>query len=121
MYREFNRKDCNSKELESSQVGVLLENFWCKAIFRIRFTLLLFLHGLMSSVLSSINRLFFVERKPLLKKHVLITCPNCSCAFLERTFCCNGDWRPLVKKNRIGIYCALQTFFAGKPLGVRRS
>ena len=24
------------------------------------------------------------------------------------------------EKNRIGIYCALQTFFAGEPFGVRR-
>jgi hypothetical protein len=29
--------------------------------------------------------------------------------------------RALLKKNRIGIYCALQTFFVGEPFGVRRS
>jgi hypothetical protein len=51
VHEEWNCKDCNLKELENSQAGVLLENFWCKAIFRTQFALLLFLRGLMSSIL----------------------------------------------------------------------
>ena len=85
------------EEREMYEVGVLLENFWCKTVFRSQFVLLLFLRGLISSVLPSITKLSFVERKSLLKKHVLIIYPNCSYTFLKRTFCCEGD---LVEKTQ---------------------
>jgi hypothetical protein len=97
LYEECNCKDCNSKELENSQAGVLLENFWCRAIFRTQFALLLFLRGLMSSILSSIRGLSFAVKRPLVKKQVLVTYSNCSQTFLKRTFCCEGD---LVEKTQ---------------------
>jgi len=67
-------------ECESCEAGIFLENFWCRAIFRTQFALLLFLRDLMSSILSFVTGLSFVVK------------------------------RPLVKKHRAGIYCALQTF-----------
>jgi hypothetical protein len=84
VHEECNCKDCNSKELENSQAGVLLENFWCKAIFRTQFALLLFLRGLMSSILSFVTGLSFVVRNLCLKKQVLITYSNCSQTFVVR-------------------------------------
>jgi len=101
LYEECNCKDCNSKELENSQAGVLLENFWCKAIFRTQFALLLFLRGLMSSISSFCYRTKFRCKKSLFKNQVLVTYSNCSQTFLKRTFCCEGD-------------------FVGEPFGVRR-
>jgi len=79
------------EECENCEAGVLLENFWCKVIFGTQFALLLFLRNLMSSILSFVTGLSFVVK------------------------------RPLVKKHRAGIYCALQTFVVGEPFGVRRS
>jgi len=92
--------------------GILLEHFWCKAILGIQFALLLFLRGLMSSILFFVTGLSFVVRnlclknrywlltlivqrpfcgRPLLgrrrswsKKHVLVTYSNCSKTFAKR-------------------------------------
>jgi len=69
------------------EVGVLLEHFWCKAILGIQLALLLFLHDLMSSILSFVTGLSFFVR------------------------------RPLVKKPRFGIYCAIQNVLWENPLG----
>jgi len=68
------------KECKNYGTGILLENFWCKAIFGTQFALLLFLRDLMSSILS------FYCRTKFCRKEV----------FVER--------------NRIGIHCAHQTF-----------
>ena len=69
------------EEHESCEAGILLENSPGKEIFRTQFALLLFLFGLMSSILSFATGLFFVERKSLFKK------------------------------RRARIYCALQAFY----------
>jgi hypothetical protein len=68
------------------EVGVLLGNFWCKAIFRTQFALLLFLRGLKSSILSFVTGLSFFVKRPLVKNQVLVTYPNCSQTFLKRAF-----------------------------------
>lgn len=71
---------------EMYEVGVLLGNFWCKAIFRTQFALLLFLRGLKSSILSFVTGLSFFVKRPLVKNQVLVTYPNCSQTFLKRAF-----------------------------------
>jgi hypothetical protein len=79
---EWNCKDCNSKELENPQAGVLLESFWCKAIFRTQFALLLFLRGLMSSIFCYWTK--FLWKKPLLKNSVAVIHYNCFKTIVER-------------------------------------
>ena len=74
------------EECENCEAGVLLENFWCKAIFRTQFALLLFLRGLMSSIFC--YRTKFRCKKSLFKKQILVTYSNCSQTFLKRTFYC---------------------------------
>ena len=85
------------KECKNYGTGILLENFWCKAIFRTQFTLLLFLRDLMSSILSFVTGLCFAVERPLVKKQVLVIYSNCSQTFLKRIFCCEGD---LVEKTQ---------------------
>jgi len=75
------------EECESCEACVSLKNFWCKVILG----LLLFLPGLMSSILSFVTEPGF------------------------------GVKRLLVKKHRACIYCAHQTFLWENPSGVRRS
>jgi hypothetical protein len=104
VHEECNCKDCNSKELENSQAGVLLENFWQRVILRSQFVLLLFLRGLMLSILSFNYRTKFRCKKSLFKNQVLVTYLTCSKAFLKRIFYCEGE---LVEKRRSDIYCAL--------------
>ena len=84
MNEEWNCKSCNYKELESFKTSVLLGNFWCKAIFRTQFALLLFLRGFMSSILSFVTGLSFVVKNLCLKKQVLVTYSNCSQTFFVR-------------------------------------
>ena len=79
------------KECRNYWTGILLEHFWRKAILGIQFALLLFLHDLMSSILSFVTRLSFFVKRPLVKKQVLVIYSNCSQAFLKRIFCCEGD------------------------------
>jgi hypothetical protein len=106
------------EECENCEAGVLLEHFWYGAIFRTQFALLLFPRDLMSSILSFVTGLSFVVKRPLVKKQVEVIYSNCSRAFLKRIFYCEGT---LLKKHRVGIYCALQTFLWKNPLGIRRS
>jgi hypothetical protein len=68
------------KECRNYWTGILLENFWCKAILGVQFALLLFLRGLMSSILS----------------------------FCYRTKFCGKE--TFGEKCRPGYYCALRTF-----------
>jgi hypothetical protein len=56
------------EECENCEAGVLLGSFWCGAIFRTQFALLLFLRDLMSSILSFCYRTEFCCKKPLVKK-----------------------------------------------------
>jgi len=74
------------KEYENYGMSILLENFWCKVIFGTQFALLLFLRNLMSSILSFYCRTKFCRKKVF------------------------------VEKNRIGIYCAHQTFVGSGAL-----
>jgi len=74
------------EECENCEAVVLLGSFWCKAIFRTQFALLLFLRGLMSSILSFVTGLSFVVKRPLVKKQVLVIYSNCSQTFLKRIF-----------------------------------
>jgi hypothetical protein len=50
------------------EVGALLENFLCKIVFRPQFVLLLFLRGLMSSILSFYYRAKFRWKETFSKK-----------------------------------------------------
>jgi hypothetical protein len=102
------------EECENCEACVLLENFWCKAIFRTQFALLLFLHDLMSSISSFVAKLSFVVKRPLVKKQVLITYSNCSQTFLKRTFCCEGD---LVEKMQSWYLLCSSDFLWENPLG----
>ena len=79
------------EEREMCEVGVLLENFWCKVILGTQFALLLFLCGLTSSILFLVTGLSFAVKRPLVKKQVLVIYSNCSQAFLKRIFCCKGE------------------------------
>ena len=56
------------EECENCEAGVLLKNFWCKAIFRTQFVLLLFLCGLMLSILSFNYRTKFRWKETFSKK-----------------------------------------------------
>jgi hypothetical protein len=78
------------KERENCEAGVLLGSFWYGAIFRTQFALLLFLRGLMSSILS----------------------------FCYRTkFCCKETF---VEKMQSWYLLCSSDFFVGEPFGVRR-
>ena len=106
------------EERESCEAGIFLENFWCRAIFRTQFALLLFLRGLMSSILSFVTGLSFVVKNLCLKKQVLITYSNCSQTFLKRTFGYEGD---LVEKTQSWYLLCSSDFFVGESFWVRRS
>jgi hypothetical protein len=71
------------EECENCEAGVLLGSLWCKAIFRTQFALLLFLRGLMSSILSLVTGLSFVVKNLCLKKQVLLTYCDYFQAFIE--------------------------------------
>lgn len=76
------------EERANCEAGVLLGSFWRKAIFRTQFALLLILRGLMSSILSLVTRLSFVEKflckKPLLKNPVAVIYCDCFQTFVVR-------------------------------------
>ena len=74
------------EECESSEISALLGSFGYGTIFRTLFALLLFLRYLMSSILSFYCRTKFCRKKVF------------------------------VEKNRIGIYCAHQTFVGSGAL-----
>jgi hypothetical protein len=113
VHEEWNCKDCNSKELENSQAGVLLENFWCKAIFGTQFALLRFLRGLVSSILSFNYKTKFRYKKSLFKNQVLVTYPTYSQTFLKRIFYFEGD---LVEKMQSWYLLCSSDFFCGRTL-----
>jgi hypothetical protein len=50
------------EERENCEVGVLLQSFRGRALFRVPFALLLFLRGLMYSIFSLVTGLIFVEK-----------------------------------------------------------
>ena len=56
------------KERENCEAGILLKNFWCKAIFRTQFALLLYLRNLMSSILSFCYRTKFCCKETFVEK-----------------------------------------------------
>jgi len=105
------------KECRNYWTGILLEHFWCKTMLGIQFALLLFLCGLTSSILSFVTRLSFFVKRALVKKHVLITYPNCPYVFLKRTFCRGGDY--WWEKQNWYLLCS-SDFFVGEPFVVRR-
>jgi len=105
------------KEYEHSEVGILLEHFWCKAILGIQFALLLFLRGLMFSILSFCYRTKLRCKKSLFKNQVLVIYSNCSQTFLKRTFCCEGG---LVEKTQSWYLLYSSDFFAKEPFRIRR-
>jgi hypothetical protein len=55
------------KECRNYWTGILLKHLWRKAILGVQFALLLFLRGLMSSILSFVTGLNFVVKRPLVK------------------------------------------------------
>jgi hypothetical protein len=75
-------------ECENCGADVLLENLWCRAIFRTQFALLLFLRDLISSILSLVTGLSFVEKflckKPLLKNPLAVIYCGCFQTFAGR-------------------------------------
>jgi hypothetical protein len=102
------------EERKNCEAGVLLGSFWYGAIFRTQFAILLFLRGLMYSILSFYYRTKFRCKESLFKKQVEVIYPNYSQAFLKRTFYCEGD---LVEKTQSGYLLYSSDFFGGTLWG----